>query len=103
MNPDAVLLRVLSFLCSTSVKVVDEPLLRTLLKLDSVTVGKVLGVLLAGGYLREVSAGSLTACGSCPLSGSCPGSLPPESSIKVYVPTERLKKLCRELKVEGPT
>ena len=98
---DTALLRVLRFLCSTPTKVVDELLLETLLKLDRVTVGKTLGVLLADGYLSEVEVEGLTTCSNCPLSRLCPAGSFTKGGVKMYVPTERLRKLCREFQNVG--
>jgi len=98
---DTALLKVLNFLCSTSTKVVDELLLETLLKLDRATVSRALGVLLADGYLSEVEVGGLATCSSCPLSKLCPAGSSTRGSVRMYVPTERLRKLCVELQNTG--
>ncbi len=98
---DTALLKVLRFLCFTPKKVVDELLLETLLKLDRATVGRALGVLLADGYLSEVEVEGLATCSSCPLSKLCPAGSSTKDSVRIYVPTDRLRKLCRELQNAG--
>jgi len=93
---DGVVLKVVNFICSNYARVVDEFVLETLLKVDRATVASILGALVADGYLSEVSTGSPT-CSSCPLSELCLTGSRAWSSMRVYLPTARLKKLCETL------
>jgi hypothetical protein len=93
---DTVILKVVSFICSNSAKAVDEFVLETLLKVDRTAVARVLGALIADGYLSEVSTGSST-CSSCPLNKLCSMGTRIRGSVRVFSPTEKLEKLCKSL------
>ncbi len=72
--------------------VVDREVLKRIAGLDDSSVQRVLGVLLSSGYVVEVELRA-GVCGSCPLSSVCDYPVR-GAGAKIYVPSERLRRLC---------
>ncbi len=63
-------------------------------------VRAVLGVLLSEGIIREVDLSG--GCGSCPLRRICPHSdLRLQGRVKIYVITEKGRRICNALRRGG--